>query len=266
MQERVKCALVPARAGSQRAERQSHAPNLDERLARAPSICVSIPRRWMQVQAYCRACPVCKAGVEVDKVIPIYGRGTEASGKAELMKPVPPRPVGQRPVVVQVCSCSCSSPGGHCMGRPWRLGGGGTCLTRGGGGDGVGATGWFLPAADPPNCCCAHAWTCPLLLAPPAANRAAATTAAAGRPARAVRLQPGAWPGLRARGAHPGAAAPGAPVAVTVHTCIVCALPSPCVPPPAAHRTPYVCVCVASQPPPPHTPHTASTANSLYDR
>jgi hypothetical protein len=26
------------------------------------------PRRWMQVQSYTRACPVCKAGVEVDKV------------------------------------------------------------------------------------------------------------------------------------------------------------------------------------------------------
>lgn len=60
--------------------------------------------RWMQVQSYCRACPVCKAGVEIEKVIPIYGRGTETAAniqEAVKLQPVPPRPVGQRPAAVQ---------------------------------------------------------------------------------------------------------------------------------------------------------------------
>ncbi len=60
-------------------------------------------RRWMQVQSYCRQCPVCKAGVEVDKVIPIYGRGSEPEPLADVWKlePLPPRPLGQRPLPVQ---------------------------------------------------------------------------------------------------------------------------------------------------------------------
>ncbi|GLC70071.1 hypothetical protein PLESTF_000920200 [Pleodorina starrii] len=59
--------------------------------------------RWMQVQAYSRACPVCKAGVEIDKVVPIYGRGSEPTSKVqEAVKPVPPRPAGQRPAPVPV--------------------------------------------------------------------------------------------------------------------------------------------------------------------
>lgn len=60
--------------------------------------------RWMQSPT-CnnRACPVCKAGVEVDKVVPIYGRGSElASTVQEAVKPVPPRPAGHRPAPVPV--------------------------------------------------------------------------------------------------------------------------------------------------------------------
>ncbi|KIY95969.1 RING finger protein [Monoraphidium neglectum] len=59
--------------------------------------------RWMQVQSYTRACPVCKAGVEVDKVIPIYGRGSDfdpRQAEAVKVQPVPPRPAGQRPAAV----------------------------------------------------------------------------------------------------------------------------------------------------------------------
>lgn len=61
--------------------------------------------RWMQVQSYCRQCPVCKAGVEVDKVVPIYGRGSEnPEPREDLSKqvPLPPRPVGQRLPAVQL--------------------------------------------------------------------------------------------------------------------------------------------------------------------
>ncbi|CAL8462292.1 g1823 [Coccomyxa elongata] len=63
--------------------------------------------RWMQVQNHCRVCPVCKAGIEQDKVIPIYGRGgdntdprqkAQSTGSKEEDKdgPVPRRPAGQR--------------------------------------------------------------------------------------------------------------------------------------------------------------------------
>eukprot|EP00882_Tetradesmus_deserticola_P002444 GHRQ01002605.1.p1 GENE.GHRQ01002605.1~~GHRQ01002605.1.p1 ORF type:complete len:167 (+),score=40.29 GHRQ01002605.1:175-675(+) len=58
---------------------------------------------WVQMQNFSRNCPVCKAGVEVDKVIPIYGRGSEFDPRQEAIKvqPVPPRPAGQRPSAVQ---------------------------------------------------------------------------------------------------------------------------------------------------------------------
>ncbi|KXZ50677.1 hypothetical protein GPECTOR_15g361 [Gonium pectorale] len=55
--------------------------------------------RWTQTQTYSRACPVCKAGVELDKVVPIYGRSSEPAKAQETMK-VPPRPAGQRPAPV----------------------------------------------------------------------------------------------------------------------------------------------------------------------
>ncbi len=32
------------------------------------SVSSSLSRRWMQVQTHCRACPVCKAGIDEDRV------------------------------------------------------------------------------------------------------------------------------------------------------------------------------------------------------
>lgn len=61
--------------------------------------------RWLQVQNHSRTCPVCKAGVDRDKVIPIYGRGGnedprgKSKGGAEVVD-VPSRPAGQRPAPV----------------------------------------------------------------------------------------------------------------------------------------------------------------------
>jgi E3 ubiquitin-protein ligase RNF5 len=59
--------------------------------------------RWLQVQSHCRTCPVCKAGVEKDNVIPIYGRGgnedPRSKSKGEL-EAVPQRPAGQRPAPI----------------------------------------------------------------------------------------------------------------------------------------------------------------------
>lgn len=60
--------------------------------------------RWLQVQSHCRTCPVCKAGVERDKVVPIYGRGgnEDPRGKTKDVADVqiPARPAGQRPAPV----------------------------------------------------------------------------------------------------------------------------------------------------------------------
>uniref|UniRef100_A0A7S3QTB6 RING-type E3 ubiquitin transferase n=1 Tax=Dunaliella tertiolecta TaxID=3047 RepID=A0A7S3QTB6_DUNTE len=62
--------------------------------------------RWMQLQAVCRQCPVCKAGVDTDKVVPIYGRASEQpdprAGSEGKLEPLPARPAGQRtPVTPQ---------------------------------------------------------------------------------------------------------------------------------------------------------------------
>lgn len=56
--------------------------------------------RWLQVQNHCRTCPVCKAGVDRDKVIPVYGRGGNEDPRAKTIETsnvVPVRPTGQRP-------------------------------------------------------------------------------------------------------------------------------------------------------------------------
>jgi hypothetical protein len=52
------------------------------------------PRRWMEVQNYCRACPVCKAGVETDKVRGRCARRTHRAAptpRAALTARRPPR-------------------------------------------------------------------------------------------------------------------------------------------------------------------------------
>ncbi len=54
--------------------------------------------KWLQVQSNYRTCPVCKAGVDRDKVIPVYGRGGNEDPRAKRVETVvPSRPTGQRP-------------------------------------------------------------------------------------------------------------------------------------------------------------------------
>jgi E3 ubiquitin-protein ligase RNF5 len=65
--------------------------------------------RWMRVQNECHSCPVCKAGVEADKVIPLYGRGCEESDPRKKAveiptvaeEAIPRRPMGLRPMTAQ---------------------------------------------------------------------------------------------------------------------------------------------------------------------
>ena len=49
------------------------------------------------------ACPVCKAALEINKVIPIYGRGCDFDPRdaCKELEPVPRRPAGQRPMHAQ---------------------------------------------------------------------------------------------------------------------------------------------------------------------
>lgn len=56
--------------------------------------------RWLQMRNNLRTCPVCKAGVDRDKVIPVYGRGGNGDPRLKKMDEVPLRPSGQRPAPV----------------------------------------------------------------------------------------------------------------------------------------------------------------------
>jgi E3 ubiquitin-protein ligase RNF5 len=59
--------------------------------------------RWLQMHSICQECPVCKASVEEEKVIPLYGRGKIGSVDPRrktvpgVDNNIPHRPAGQRP-------------------------------------------------------------------------------------------------------------------------------------------------------------------------
>ncbi|CAJ0955346.1 unnamed protein product [Ranitomeya imitator] len=50
---------------------------------------------WLETRPNRQVCPVCKAGISRDKVIPLYGRGS--TGQEDPREKTPPRPQGQRP-------------------------------------------------------------------------------------------------------------------------------------------------------------------------
>ncbi|KAF5814357.1 putative transcription factor C2H2 family [Helianthus annuus] len=50
--------------------------------------------KWLQFHSYSHECPVCKALVDDDNLVPIYGRGTSGS---DLRDGIPSRPASQRP-------------------------------------------------------------------------------------------------------------------------------------------------------------------------
>ncbi|XP_078437166.1 RING/U-box superfamily protein [Wolffia australiana] len=51
--------------------------------------------KWLHVHARAPECPVCKAMVQEDKLVPLYGRGKSSSDPRS--KSIPHRPAGQRP-------------------------------------------------------------------------------------------------------------------------------------------------------------------------
>ncbi|KAL1554228.1 RING-type E3 ubiquitin transferase [Salvia divinorum] len=56
--------------------------------------------QWLRLHSHCHECPVCKAIVQEEKLIPIYGRGkSNCDPRSRSLPgiPVPNRPVGQRP-------------------------------------------------------------------------------------------------------------------------------------------------------------------------
>jgi len=50
--------------------------------------------QWLETRPNRQICPVCKAGISKEKVIPLYGRGN--SDAKDPREKVPPRPAGQR--------------------------------------------------------------------------------------------------------------------------------------------------------------------------
>ncbi|XP_015122042.1 E3 ubiquitin-protein ligase RNF185 [Diachasma alloeum] len=50
--------------------------------------------QWLETRPARQVCPVCKAAISKEKVIPLYGRG--AAKQEDPRNNVPPRPVGQR--------------------------------------------------------------------------------------------------------------------------------------------------------------------------
>jgi E3 ubiquitin-protein ligase RNF5 len=56
--------------------------------------------RWLHIHAHSPECPVCKALVEEDKLVPLYGRGKDRVDPRSKNMPegeIPHRPTGQRP-------------------------------------------------------------------------------------------------------------------------------------------------------------------------
>uniref|UniRef100_A0A3P9M1Z7 RING-type E3 ubiquitin transferase n=1 Tax=Oryzias latipes TaxID=8090 RepID=A0A3P9M1Z7_ORYLA len=54
----------------------------------------SCSSQWLETQPSRQQCPVCKAGISREKVIPLYGRGSSSQEDPRLK--TPPRPQGQR--------------------------------------------------------------------------------------------------------------------------------------------------------------------------
>lgn len=56
--------------------------------------------RWLHHHSQCQECPVCKAVVQQEKLVPLYGRGKTQSDPRSKSYPgidIPNRPAGQRP-------------------------------------------------------------------------------------------------------------------------------------------------------------------------
>ncbi|KAL8487930.1 hypothetical protein ACS0TY_024283 [Phlomoides rotata] len=56
--------------------------------------------KWLHIHSHSQECPVCKALIEEEKLVPLYGRGknsTDPRSKSAPRMEIPHRPTGQRP-------------------------------------------------------------------------------------------------------------------------------------------------------------------------
>ncbi|KAI7747341.1 hypothetical protein M8C21_019369, partial [Ambrosia artemisiifolia] len=56
--------------------------------------------KWLHLHSHSQECPVCKAQIEEEKLVPLYGRGKDSTHRRSRPDPsdeIPHRPTGQRP-------------------------------------------------------------------------------------------------------------------------------------------------------------------------
>ncbi|GCC42511.1 hypothetical protein chiPu_0026558, partial [Chiloscyllium punctatum] len=63
--------------------------------ARLRDITYSWPclHQWLEMRPNRKECPVCKAGISQEKVIPLYGRGSSSQQDPRYVSPYPPTPL-----------------------------------------------------------------------------------------------------------------------------------------------------------------------------
>ncbi|KAE8776413.1 hypothetical protein D1007_50939 [Hordeum vulgare] len=82
--------------------------------------------RWLHMHANTPECPVCKAIVEEDKLVPLYGRGKDRVDPRSKNTPgadIPQRPAGQRPATAPQADPNNNFGNAHA--NPWFMGVGG---------------------------------------------------------------------------------------------------------------------------------------------
>ncbi|KAG6532002.1 E3 ubiquitin-protein ligase RNF5-like [Zingiber officinale] len=84
--------------------------------------------KWLHGHAQSSECPVCKAIVEEEKLVPLYGRGKNSMDPRSKTTPgvnIPHRPAGQRPATAPP-----PDPNNFHQGNPWFMGGTPVANTR----------------------------------------------------------------------------------------------------------------------------------------
>ncbi|EEE53669.1 hypothetical protein OsJ_36994 [Oryza sativa Japonica Group] len=81
--------------------------------------------KWLHIHSHSPECPVCKAVVEEDKLVPLYGRGKDRVDPRSKNVPgadIPNRPAGQRPATAPQANPNTHFPNANP--NPWFMGGG----------------------------------------------------------------------------------------------------------------------------------------------
>nr|ACG38054.1 RING finger protein 5 [Zea mays] len=86
--------------------------------------------KWLRIHSHSPECPVCKAVVEEEKLVPLYGRGKDRVDPRSKNVPgaadIPSRPAGQRPATApQADPNNAHFPNAANPANPWFMGGGG---------------------------------------------------------------------------------------------------------------------------------------------